>query len=209
MNDMTSDVAHKHICSITGDIVCGYSGETAARMPDDGLLNGVAVNEIPSLDACSVDLNLESAGAGEPEYGTMTDYVDRILKNHVGLIKGGTPEHGVRNRQVSRNGYGRVGRESLIAVQTKQEVDEVGIGILGIVQTESAEVVHGSRGHFGLGRRLDFIGTCIDAQRKNSNQENSKHKKCRKHRPAELFRFYHAIKFSSFPQGYILIPTPG
>ena len=208
MNDMTTDVAHKHVCSITGDIVCGYSGETAARMPDDGLLNGVAVNEIPSLDACSVDLNLESAGAGEPEYGAMTDYIDRILKNHVGLIKGRTPENGVRNRQVSRNGYGCVGRELLIAVQTKQEVDEVGIGILGIVQTEPAEVVHGSRGHFGLGRCLDFISTRIGAQRKNSNQENSKHKKCRKHRPAELFRFYHAIKFSSFPQGYILIPTP-
>ena len=208
MNDMTTDIAHKHVCSITGDIICGYSGETAARIPNDGLLNGVAVNEIPSVDVGSVNFYLERACTGKPQYGTVTDYIDRIFKNHVGLIKSGTPENGVRNRQVSRDGNGCISREILVAMQAKQEVDEVCIGILLVTKADPFKVGRKGRNSIVLDIYIKSISIRICAQRKNSNQENSKHKKCGKHRPAELFHFYHAIQFSSFPQGYILIPTP-
>ena len=63
---MTADIAHKHVCSVAGYIVCGHSGETTARIPDDGLLDGVAVNEIPALDVRSVNFYLERACTGKP-----------------------------------------------------------------------------------------------------------------------------------------------
>ncbi len=95
-------------------------------------------------------------------------------------------------------------------MQAKQEVDEVCVRIFLVAKPDPAKVRRKGRDSVGIRSDIHIksVGVCVSAQSKNSNQEDSKHKECGQHRPAEPFHFYHAIKFSSFPKGYILIPTP-
>ena len=196
---MTSDVAHKQVCCVTGDVVCSYSGEAAAGMPDNCLLNSAAVDKIPALDRRSVDLDLQNAVGGEPQDRAVADNIDGVLQSHVGLSEGRAPENGVRYGQISRYRHGRAGRELVVVMQTKQEVDEVCVGILLVMQSEARKVGRNGRYRGAYVDICDSISIRVGAQCKNSYQENSKHKKCGKRGPAEPFRFYHAIKFSSFP----------
>lgn len=77
----------------------------------------------------------------------------------------------------------------LIAMQAKQEVDEVCVGILGVFKTDPLEYRHDGRSRFCLDRSgsIDSISACVGAQHKNSKQKNSKYKQYGKRRLAELF----------------------
>ena len=76
-------------------------------------------------------------------------------------------------------------------MQTKQEVDEVCVRILFVMLSKQAAVQRCSINSVGV----NAVGICIGAQRKNSKQENSKHKKCGNSGLAKLFQFHHAIQF--------------
>ena len=144
---MSANIGHKHVCRVAGYIIRSYSNKTAAGMPDDGFFNSVAVDEVPSVDICTVYLDPEDTVGRKVQYravgGTACD-VNSVFKRQVFLSKGGTVENRVGNGQVSRNGNGRVGREQLITVQTKPEVDLVCSGVFNIPESKKL-LVNGSR----------------------------------------------------------------
>ena len=189
VNDVTSQIAHKHVCSVAGNIVGSRTGHAAAGMPYDGLFNGAAVDKIPTVNVGSVDFDLDYAVGRKPEQSTVSHRVNHIFESEISLVKGRAPENGVGNRQICRNGHGSIGRELFIAMQAKQEVDEVCVGILGVFKTDTLEYRHDGRSRFCLDRSggIDSISTCVGAQHKNSKQKNSKYKQYGKRRLAELF----------------------
>ena len=189
VNDVASQIAHKHVCSVAGNIVGSRTGHAAAGMPYDGLFNGAAVDKIPTVNVGSVDFDLDYAVGRKPEQSTVSHRVNHIFESEISLVKGRAPENGVGNRQICRNGHGSVGRELFIAMQAKQEVDEVCVGILGVFKTDPLEYRHDGRSRFCLDRSggIDSISTCVGAQHKNSKQKNSKYKQYGKRRLAELF----------------------
>ena len=189
VNDVASQIAHKHVCSVAGNIVGSRTGHAAAGMPYDGLFNGAAVDKIPTVNVGSVDFDLDYAVGRKPEQSTVSHRVNHIFESEISLVKGRAPENGVGNRQICRNGHGSIGRELFIAMQAKQEVDEVCVGILGVFKTDTLEYRHDGRSRFCLDRSggIDSISTCVGAQHKNSKQKNSKYKQYGKRRLAELF----------------------
>ena len=189
VNDVASQIAHKHVCSVAGNIVGSRTGHAAAGMPYDGLFNGAAVDKIPTVNVGSVDFDLDYAVGRKPEQSTVSHRVNHIFESEISLVKGRAPENGVGNRQICRNGHGSVGRELFIAMQAKQEVNEVCVGILGVFKTDPLEYRHDGRSRFCLDRSggIDSISTCVGAQHKNSKQKNSKYKQYGKRRLAELF----------------------
>ena len=189
VNDVASQIAHKHVCSVAGNIVGSRTGHAAAGMPYDGLFNGAAVDKIPTVNVGSVDFDLDYAVGRKPEQSTVSHRVNHIFESEISLVKGRAPENGVGNRQICRNGHGSVGRELFIAMQAKQEVDEVCVGILSVFKTDTLEYRHDGRSRFCLDRSggIDSISTCVGAQHKNSKQKNSKYKQYGKRRLAELF----------------------
>ena len=168
---MSANIGHKHVCRVAGYIIRSYSNKTAAGMPDDGFFNSVAVDEVPSVDICTVYLDPEDTVGRKVQYravgGTACD-VSSVFKRQVFLSKGGTVENRVGNGQVSRNGNGRVGREQLITVQTESEIDLVCSGILNILKSKKP-LVNGilaeDKGRLISGNRFRDISQLINGSR--------------------------------------------
>ncbi len=209
MNDMPSKVRCPQAGRVSVNIVgAEHFPEPCDRVhvvgtPDGSLLDICSVDEIPALNVVAVDLDLQLTDSRKTKHGTLSENtagkIERILQYEIILGKGRTVEGDKRTGDISGHCHGRIRIESLIAVQTEPEIRCS--GILRVPQRNSS-AIDGTPVHVADGSRVDIInsiGVRSGAQRKNSKQENSKHKKYRKRGLAEFFRFYHAIQFSSFP----------
>ena len=144
---MTADIGHEEVRCVARDIICGDSGQAAAGVPDDSLLNSTAVDEIPTVDVSAVHFDFKDAVGGKIQYCTVGGSAGDIgssFKREIILSKSGTVKNRVGHRQISRNGNGRIGGKQLIAVQTKPEVDLVCSGVFNIPESKKL-LVNGSR----------------------------------------------------------------
>ena len=185
MNDVTSEVGRPQAGRISVNIIgTEHFPEPGQRVhivgaPDGSLLDIRSVNEIPTVDVITVDFDLKLADSGKTKHGSLSENtagkIERVLQYEIILGKGRTVEGDKRTGDVSSHGHGRIRIEILITVQTESEI-RCSV-ILRVPQCNSS-VVDGTPVHITHGGYVDIInsiGVRVGAQRKNSNQENSKH----------------------------------